>query len=70
MNDKPHSKFLHVYAVIRFDSPVDPASPENSMAIVKVFSSKSVAEKEASRLNKLNAAKGGRYIVQVTRFVR
>lgn len=69
MGDKPHSKFQHVYAVVRFDFPVDQDRPENSVMVVKVFRSEDAADQEMFRLNKLNAAKGSRYEVRTSRLV-
>lgn len=69
MSDTSHSKFRHLYGVLRIDLPVNPENPENSIAVVKVFSSKLSAEQEVSRLNKLNPEKGCRYVVNVTRLV-
>ncbi len=54
-SETTHSKFRHLYAVLRIDLPVNADSLENSIAVVKVFSSKFAAEQEVSRLNKLNS---------------
>jgi hypothetical protein len=69
MSDTEHSEFRHLYAVLRIDFPVNADNPENSIAVVKVFSSKFSAEQEVSRLNKLNAGEGCRYILNITRLV-
>lgn len=69
MNETPHSKFPHLYAVVRMDFPVDTEYPENSIAVVKAFSSKLDADKEVDRLNKLRAGKKSRYVMITTRFV-
>ena len=42
--DREHSKFKHVYAVVRIDSAIDQDNPENSPAVVKVFASRAAAE--------------------------
>ncbi len=68
-SETTHSKFRHLYAVLRIDLPVNADSPENSIAVVKVFSSKFAAEQEVSRLNKLNSGKGCRYVLNITRLV-
>jgi hypothetical protein len=68
-SEKPHSKFRHVYAVLRIDQPVSCEAPENSIRVVKVFSSKMTAELEVDRLNKVNSGKDCRYVLQVTRLV-
>ena len=67
--DKPHSKFQHVYAVLRIDFPVDQENPENSIAIVKVLCSRTLAEQKVSRLSETNKAKACRYVMHVTRLV-
>jgi len=67
--DKPHSKYPHVYAVVRFDFPVSQSNPENTAAVVKVLPSRILAEKEASRLREVNSGKRCVYVVQATRFV-
>jgi len=64
----PNSKFEHVYAVVRFDFPVDVTHPENSIAIVKVLSSRVGADEEASRLTVSNGDKGCRYKVLIARY--
>lgn len=68
-DDILHSKFLHLYAVVRFDFPISQECPENTVTIVKVFSSKLDAKQEAARLMGINADKGCRYQVMTTRFV-
>ncbi len=40
MGEKPHSKYLHAYAIVRFDFPVTQDDPENSVMVVKVLLSK------------------------------
>jgi len=67
--NEPHSKFQHVYAVVRIDTPVSQEQPENSIAVVKVLSSCIAAKDEASRLNKVNESKGCVYAVYTTRLV-
>lgn len=68
-SEKSHSKFRHVYVVLRIDLPVNNESPENSFSVVKVFSSKMTAEQELNRLNRVNSGKCCRYLLQVTRLV-
>jgi len=65
--DKPHSKWRHVYALVRFDYPVDSENPENSVAIVEVLTSKAAAEQEAGRLKRIND--GCDYAVYTTRLI-
>ena len=63
--DKPHSKHLHLYAIVRFDPYL---SGENGATVVKVFPSRELAEQEASRLREVNKGKKSTYAVQVARF--
>ena len=67
--DKPHSKYPHVYAIVRFDLPVSESNPEDRAIVVKVLSSRVLAEQEASRLKEVNKGKRCLYVVQITRFV-
>jgi len=67
--NKPHSRFKHVYAVVRIDLPPDESTPENSVTVIKVFSSETAAKREVSRLNKLNQEKGCKYVMNITRMV-
>src|SRR5208337_2577328 len=62
---QPHAKYQHGYTVVRIDLPVSESNPENSLAVVKVFSSKVSAEEETARLNKVNAEKRCKYVVLV-----
>ena len=64
--DKSHSKFLHLYAIVRFDPHL---SGENGATVIKVFSSKELAEQGASRLREANKGKPSTYVVQIARFV-
>jgi hypothetical protein len=66
--DSPHSKFQHLYVIVRLHFPVDVEYPTNSVA-VKTYSSKEAAERESTRLNQLNEDKGVRYDVYITRFI-
>ena len=71
MIDSPHSKFHHLYVVVRFDFPVNGRKPENSISTVKAFLSQTAAEQEAGRLREVNKDKdkGCRYEVFTTRLV-
>ena len=64
--DKPHSKYPHVYAIVRFDLDM---TGENGATVVKVIQSKEHAEQEATRLNELNKGKLCVYRMQTARFV-
>jgi hypothetical protein len=52
--DKAHSKYLHVYAVVRFDQYT---KLENCATVVKVLPSRNLAEQEAARLRQVNEEK-------------
>ncbi len=65
--DKPNSKYLHLYVIVRFDPYL---SGEDGATVVKVFSSKEIAEQEASRLRDVNKGKQSTYAVQIARFVK
>jgi hypothetical protein len=68
----PNVKYDHVYAIIRLDKDGSGcARPDrNLVTITKVLRSKEDAEREAKRLNTLNADKGCEYYCQVTRLER
>jgi hypothetical protein len=68
--DAPHSKFQHVYAIVRFDFPLNSEQPETTVSVIKVFTSQDTAEQEATRLNSINASKNCAYKTFVTRFVQ
>jgi hypothetical protein len=67
--DKPHSKFPHVYAVVRIDVPLDDDNPGNGISVVKVARSKAAAEAELSRLNNINADKNCVYVCCISRLI-
>jgi hypothetical protein len=62
--DKPNSKHLHLYAIVRFDPYL---SGENGATVVKVFPSRELAEQEATRLREVNKGKQSTYAVQIAR---
>jgi hypothetical protein len=65
----PHSKFDHVFAIIRLETdPAGEAGIDASVVTVtKVVLSMEAAEQEVERLNKINAGKGCLYFWQITR---
>lgn len=65
--DEAHSRYPHVYAVVRWDDGL--GEPEDHVSITKVFWSKTRADAEAHRLRELNSSKGCRYFVVLTRLV-
>lgn len=67
--ETPHSKFPHVYGIVRIDFPFDGNNPGNGISLVKVARSEAVAEAEVSRLNRINADKKCRYFCCVSRLI-
>lgn len=67
--DQPHLKHKHLFAVVRYDIPVSPREPQNSVSVVKVFTSRSDAEAETTRLRTINDASKCIYQVQATRLI-
>ena len=67
--DTPNSKTIHLYAIVRIDFPFNQDYPSNSIAVVKIFSSRKSAEQEVSRLKKVNEDKRCRYEVYISRFI-
>ena len=64
--DKPHSKYTHVYAIVRFDSDM---SLENCATVVMILPTPDQAETQAARLREVNKGKKCIYSVQTARFV-
>jgi hypothetical protein len=67
--NQPHAKYQHGYAVVRIEMSVSVSNPEDSLVVVKVFSSKTSAEVETICLNKVNAQKRCKYVVLVTNLI-
>ena len=67
--DQPHSRFRHVYPILRIDVPFDQSHPSNTVSVVKVLMSQADAEGEVSRLNQLNGDKGCVYLYCTSRLV-
>jgi hypothetical protein len=67
--DKPHRKYTHVYAVVRFDLDVSRSNVEHSATVVKILPSRDLAEQEVARLREINKGKKCIYDVQTTRFI-
>jgi hypothetical protein len=63
----PHSKYRHVFAIIRWDP--DMAAVEHQVTVTKIVQTEQIAEAEVQRLNALNSAKGCRYFAQLTRLM-
>jgi hypothetical protein len=67
--DQPHSKYRHVYPIIRIDKPFNEAQPTNTLSVVKVLTSQEAAESEVSRLNAINVGKSCAYFWETSRLV-
>jgi hypothetical protein len=64
-----HSKYAHVFAIVRFDLPITDSNLEQRTSVVKVLPTQTSAESEALRLNELNDAEGCKYVVYLTRLI-
>jgi hypothetical protein len=67
--DSPHSKYPHVYPIVRIDTPLSQSDPQNEITVVKVLTSQVAAEAEVSRLNQINADKSCTYFYCTSRLV-
>lgn len=67
--DHPHSKYLHVYPIVRIDTPIDQTDPTQKVTVVKVLTSQSDAEAEVSRLRQVNAGKHCLYFYCSSRLI-
>jgi len=66
---RPNKKDSQGFAVVRVDTPVDQAHPENSISVLKIFATKETANAERDRLSRVNAGKDCLYFVALTRLV-
>jgi hypothetical protein len=67
--DQPHSKYKHVYPIVRIDKRISATDPTNSIMVVKVLTSQVDAEAEVSRLNQINADKNCIYFYCTSRLI-
>jgi hypothetical protein len=67
--DQPHSKYPHVYPVVRIDTPIDSADLTQKITVVKVLTSQSDAEAEVARLSEVNAEKSCLYFYCTSRLI-
>jgi hypothetical protein len=67
--DRPHSKYEHVYPIVRIDLPLDSPDPTNKVTVAKVLTSQAAAENEAARLNQINADKSCVYFYCTSRLI-
>jgi len=67
--DRPHSKYPHVYPIVRIDTPIDQTDPTQKITVVKVLTSQSDAEAEVSRLSHVNADKSCLYFYCTSRLI-
>ena len=66
---KPNRKYEHLYAIVRYVTNADEATPiDLRFLVTKVVSDGNYAQREANRLNTLNKDKDYHYFVQITRF--
>jgi len=67
--DQPHSKYPHVYPIVRINTPFDQAYPTNTATVVKVLTSQAAAEAEVTRLNQINADKSCTYFYCTSKLI-
>jgi hypothetical protein len=67
--ETPHSKYPHVYPIVRIDTPLDQTDPTQKITVVKVLTWQSDAEAEVSRLSQVNADKGCIYFYCTSRLI-
>jgi hypothetical protein len=67
--DSPHSKYPHVYPIVRIDLPLDQTNPTNRVTVVKVLTSQVAAEAEVSRLSQINSGKSCMYFYSTSRLI-
>jgi len=67
--NSPHSRYPHLFAIIRLDLPFDEENPFNSISVVKAFSDVEEAETEAERLRSVNGPSKCLYRVQTTHLI-
>jgi hypothetical protein len=66
---KPNNKYLHMYAISRYETDADDKAPiDFRITVKKVVVNPHYAESEVKRLNELNKDKGAYYFCQITRF--
>jgi len=65
----PHSKYPHVYPIVRVETPIDQSDPTQKITVVKVLTSQSDAEAEVSRLSQVNADKSCLYFYCTSRLI-
>lgn len=66
---KPHKKYEHLFAIVRYDSAADPLCPiDFRVTVKKIVADATYAASEVKRLNELNQDKGSYYFYQITRF--
>jgi hypothetical protein len=69
VQNQPHSKFRHVYPIVRIDIPFNQASPQNMVTVGKVLTLQEDAELEVARLNKINGDKSCVYFCCTSRLI-
>jgi len=55
--DTPHSKYPHVYPIVRIDTPIDQSDPAQKITVVKVLT----VESDAEALNSVNYSRVNNY---------
>jgi hypothetical protein len=61
--NRPNNNYRHGFVVVRIDTPVDQAHPEDSISVLKIFPTQEAADAERERLSRINAGKNCFYFV-------
>jgi len=64
-----HSLYSHLFAIVRFDLPINAENVLDAVSVVKVFQEKEAAEAEAMRLRMINDESKCIYQVQTSRLI-
>ena len=67
--DASHSRYSHVFAIVRFDLPINAENVLDVVSVIKVFHEKEAAEAEARRLRMINDQSKCIYQVQTPRLI-
>jgi len=65
MTNKPHSRYQHVFVILRADAYDEGDHVSEHVTVKKVVTTERRAEGEVKRLNDLNAEKGCRYYFEI-----
>ena len=67
--ERPLSKLMPMFALLRYEAPLEAGSLLNSVSVIRVFASREQAEAEAHKLGLVTDRSRFIYQVQPTHFV-